>query len=180
MMTPANLSLKDEVQISYFVKAKKKKSSRICAAELIDISNVGLCMEISPTGSELYMESGGKLFLINKKVEIQIFCRSHSNNISVEAQVKWIKQNSESSKPSDEARIYVGVLFSSTDANQKRELAELIQLIRKDTVRCGECSTPVSADASLCYKCGARLVRKRTFLRSIINSVLSGTKKNDK
>lgn len=175
-----NTQFEDEVQVSYFVKTKKSKNPRLGSGRLLDISNVGLCMEISPTGSELYMESGGKLFLINKNIELQIFCRSYPNNISLEGTVKWIQREHRPDRPHEEGDIFVGVIFSFPDGNQRKYLAEFVELFRNDTGRCGECGAPVSVDAPLCYRCGARLVRKRTFLRNIINSILSGNKSSEK
>jgi hypothetical protein len=68
----------------------------------------------------------------------------------------------------------VGVLFSLTGADQRKNLAEFVRLFRHDTIQCSGCRSPVSVDAALCYKCGTRLVRKRTFFRNIINTILSG------
>ena len=175
MPTIEKQTFEEEVQISYFVKGKGK-ASRIGSGRLLDISNVGLCMEISPIGSELFMESGGNLFLLNRNIEIQIFCRSYSNNISVEGNVRWIKREDDLGKTEHEDGIFVGVIFSCTEGDQKRYIAEFVDLYRNDTIHCGECGVPVSVDSALCYKCGSRHVRKRAFLRDIINTIFSGSK----
>lgn len=169
-----------DVQISYFVKKWKGKPARICLARLLDISNAGLCMEISQFDSELYMESGGKLFLLNRNIDMQIFCRSHPNNVSIDGRVKWLQRKEESeSQPESQENddgVYVGVLFRFDDANQRRELASLVRLLKTDTANCRECNAPVSADAPLCYNCGSRLVRRRAFLRRILDNLLAGNK----
>ncbi len=168
---------KSEVQVSYFVKKHKGKPSRICLGSLLDISNAGLCMEISHLDSELYMESGGRIFLLNRNIDMQIFCRSHPNNVSIEGHVKWIQRedktgSSEMAEKVDSIR--VGVLFRFDDAGQRMELATLVSLLKTDTANCGKCNAPVSVDAPLCYNCGTRLVRRRAFLRKILDSLLSG------
>lgn len=166
----------DEVQISYFVKKPEGKSSRVCLAKLLDLSNVGLCMEISPLDSELYMESGGTLFLLNKTIEIQIYCRFYPTNVSVEGHVKWLQRKGKSDSPGTDGRILVGALFRFDGADQRRDLAELVGLLKNDTVNCRECNAPVSADAPLCYNCGARLTRRRAFLKKIFDNLLAGNK----
>jgi ribosomal protein L40E len=166
----------DEVQVSYFVKKRKGSPSRLCEAKLLDISNAGLCMEISPEDSEIYMESGGQVFLLNRSIDIQIFCRSHPNNVSVEGYVKWLQREEENEAGIDPGGIRVGVLFSFDNADQRWELAELVSLLKTDTTNCRECNAPVSADAPLCYNCGSKLVRRRAFLRKILDNLLAGDK----
>ncbi len=168
-----------EVQISYYVKKWKGKPARICLARLLDISNAGLCMEISQFDSELYMETGGKLFLLNRNIDMQIFCRSLPNNVSIDGRVKWIQHREESesqSESQDDDGIYIGVLFKFDGADQRRELASLVSLLKTDTANCRECNAPVSADAPLCYNCGSRLIRRRAFLRRIFDNLLAGNK----
>ena len=165
-----------EVQVSYFVKKNKGKPSCICLASLLDISNAGLCMEISRFDSELYMESGGRIFLLNRNIDMQIFCRSHPNNVSIEGHVKWIQLEDETKSPemAEEAGgIRVGVLFKFDDAGQRMELAALVSLLKTDTTNCRKCNSPVSVDTPLCYNCGTRLVQRRAFLRKILDSLLS-------
>ncbi len=168
--------LEKDVQVSYFAKKRDGKTSRIAYAELLDISNAGLCMEISPEDSELYMESRGQLFLLNRIIEIQMFCRSHPSNVSVEGRIKWIKRKEEDDVDGQDNGICVGVLFNFDDAHQRRDLAELVSLLKTDVMNCGDCNAPVSTEALLCYNCGARLVRKRAFFRKIINGLLAGNK----
>ncbi len=166
-----------DVQISYFVKKREGKPSRICLARLLDISNAGLCMEISQFDSELYMESGGRIFLLNRNVDMQIFCRSHPNNVSIEGRVKWIQHGDETDSPETMEggdSIRVGVLFRFDDTAQRLELANLVSLLKTNTTNCGECNAPVSVDAPLCYNCGSRLVRRRAFLRKILDNLLAG------
>ena len=168
--------LKDEVQLSYFAKRREKTLSHIAYAKLLDISNAGLCMEISPDDSQLYMETGGQLFLLNRTIELQIFCRSCTSNVSIEGHVKWIKQASESDALEENGGICVGVLFNFDNAEQRRDLAELIGLLKTDTISCGECGSPASAEAALCFNCGAKLVRRRAFFKKIINNLLASGK----
>jgi ribosomal protein L40E len=166
-----------EVQISYFVKKQGGKPSRICLANLLDISNAGLCMEISDLDSELYMESGGRIFLLNRNIDMQIFCRSYPDNVSIQGHVKWIQHEDETSSPQmgeESSSIRVGVLFRFDDAGQRLELANLVRLLKTDTTNCNECNAPVSVDAPLCYNCGSRLVRRRAFLRKILDNLLAG------
>ena len=166
--------LENEVQISYFVRKRHAKSARIGYATLMDISSAGLCMEISPLDSELYMETLGQLFLLNRNIDIQIFCRSHPSNVSIEGRVTWIKRREEADNREIDGGICVGVAFSFETAEQRRELANLVELLRGDTFNCAECGSPVSVNAGLCYRCGARLARKRTFFRKIIFGLLAG------
>jgi len=133
-------------------------------------------MEISSIGSELFMESGGNLFLLNRNIAIQIFCRSYPQNISIEGNVRWIKRESHMGKTGHEDGIFIGVIFSSAYGTQKKHIEEFVELFRNDTVRCAECRAPISVDAALCYKCGSRHVRKRAFLRDIINTLFSSSK----
>ncbi len=169
-------ALETEVQLSYFTRKRNEKPSRIGYAKLLDISNAGLCMEIPQDGPELYMESRDQLFLVNKTIDLQIFCRSCSANVSIEGRVKWIKWKEETVIPEENEGICVGVLFSFTNADQRRDLAELVSVLKTDTISCADCGAPVSSGAALCYNCGTRLVRKRAFLRKIIDNLLAGKK----
>lgn len=166
----------NEIQVSYFVKKSNGKVSRVCEASLVDLSNAGLCMEISASDSELYMESQGNLFLLNKNIDLQIFCRSYPSNLSIEGHVKWIQRKEESGSSDDDNGILIGVLFRFEGLDQRQELAEFVNLLRIDTVNCQECEAPVSADAALCYRCGNRLVRRRAFLKKILDNLLVGNK----
>jgi ribosomal protein L40E len=171
-----NRIYEDEVQISYFVNKHKSKPSRICDGKLLDISNAGLCMEISPEDSEIYMESGGQLFLLNRSIDIQIFCRSHPNNVSVKGYIKWLQREDKDEASAGVAGIRIGVLFNFDRTDQRFELAELVGLLKTDTTNCSECNAPVSVDAPLCYKCGSKLIRRRAFLRKILDNLLAGDK----
>ena len=167
----------DDVQLTYFVNKREGKASRIYEAKLLDISNSGLCMEISSNDSEIYMESGGQAFLLNRSIEMQIFCRSHPNNVSIEGQIKWLQQEKGRNTPySGLGVIRVGVLFSFARADQRFELAELVGLLKTDTTNCNECNTPVSVDAPLCYNCGSKLIQRRAFLRKLLDNLLAGDK----
>jgi hypothetical protein len=171
----ANMKLdENEVQVSYFVKKRGGKPSRVCVAKLLDISNVGLCMEISDEDSELYMETRGKLFLLNKTIEIQIFCRSYPTNVSLEANLKWIQRKDEPNFDEEGDEIFIGALFRFEDMGQRRDLAELVNLLKTDTVNCPECNAPVSIDAALCFNCGNRTERRRAFLKKIFDNLLIG------
>jgi len=166
----------NDIQLSYFVKKRKGSPSRVCSAKLLDISNTGLCMEISEHDSELYMESQGSLFLLNKNIEIQMFCRSYPTNISMEGQVKWLQRPKESDTPENEADIHAGILFCFDGTDQRIELANLVSLLKKEVIICRECGASVSGEVALCYSCGCRLVRKRAFFRKIIDNLIAGAK----
>jgi ribosomal protein L40E len=167
----------EEVQLSYFVKKQKGSPSRICEAKLLDISNAGLCMEIFPEDSEIHMESGGQVFLLNRSIDMQIFCRSHPNNVSVEGYVKWLQRQEENQSGNGSGGIRVGVLFNFQRSDQRWELAELVSLLKTNTTNCRECNAPVSSDAPLCYNCGSKLVQRRAFLRKILDNLLAGENK---
>lgn len=166
----------DEVQVTYFVNKSKGNPSRICEAKLLDISNTGLCMEIASDDSEIHMESGGQVFLLNRSIEIQIFCRSHPNNVSVEGHIKWIHREDKSGYGPNAGGIMIGVLFNFARSDQRFEVANLVGLLKTDTITCQQCNAPVSADAPLCYKCGSKLIRRRAFLRKILDNLLAGDK----
>jgi len=167
-------SLDNDVQVSYLIKRKKGKVSRIASGRLLDISEAGLCMEISPLDSDLFLESQGTLFALNKNVELQIFCRSHPNNISVEGCVKWFKRNKDIDESFNDGNVCVGVIFSFWERDHKQEVAELVRHLKNDTIHCNECNARVSAGSVLCYNCGSRPVRKRAFLRKMLFSIFNG------
>ncbi|UCD56211.1 MAG: hypothetical protein JSV16_10265 [Candidatus Hydrogenedentota bacterium] len=173
-VSPEKQTLENEIQLSYFVKRKGGKPPHVGVARLLDISGAGLCMEISLAGSELFMELQGSLFLLNKNVEMQIFCRSHPNNISIEGCIKWFRQNDEAGDSADGDKVCVGVIFLFEDPDQRKELAELVELLKNDMVRCSQCGAVVCTDAPLCYTCGARLVPKRAFFKKLIGGLLNG------
>ncbi len=167
------LALCDAVQASYFVKNKSRKPTRVGHARLIDISGAGLCMEISPLDSDLFMESQGKLFVINSDIQIQLFCRTHPDNLFVAGCIKWFKSKKEAGNTNDDGNIYVGIIFPADDRNQKRDIVELLRHLKKETTKCNQCDAVVSADAVICYNCGSKPTRKRTFLKKMIFSFLA-------
>ena len=172
-LTSDKSCLGDDVQLSYLIKRKRGKPSRIASASLLDISEAGLCMEISPLDSDLFLETHGTLFALNKNIEMQIFCRSHPNNVSVEGSVKWFKRNKEIDSSMDNGNVCVGVIFSFWERCHKEQVAELVRHLKNDSVRCGECNALISAAAFLCYNCGSKLTRKRTLLKKILFSLLN-------
>ena len=123
-LTSDTPSVGNEVHLSYFIRRKRGEASRIASARLLEISEAGLCMEISPLDSDLFLETGGTLFALNKNIEAQIFCRSHPNNVSVEGVVKWFKRNEEIDESMDGGNVCVGVIFSHRNSCQKQEIAE--------------------------------------------------------
>jgi hypothetical protein len=173
-LSPEKVALDNAVHLSYFVKRKKGKPSRVAFARLLDISHAGLCMEVSPVDSDLFMESGGTLFILKKNIEMQIFCRSHPNNVSVAATIKWFKKKEESIDSIDDGNVCAGVMFSLADADQRREISELVGLLKGGTACCRECNASVSGEAAFCYNCGAKIPRKRAFLKKMLNTLLAG------
>jgi len=164
-LTTPETSVDVEIRFSYFVKGKDGKPSRVGLARVLDISKTGLCMEISPLDSDLFMESVGDLPAPNREIELQIFCRSHPHNIFVEGSVRWFKQKKEIGHSSD-LDICAGVVFSIDDTAQKREMAELLRHLNSRDVRCRDCGMLVSVDGMICYECGARLSSRRDAIRS--------------
>lgn len=167
------LELDDEVQLSYFVSHKNRRSSRVGHARLVDISEAGLCMEISPYDSDLFLESQGKLFIMSTGVEMQIFCRSHVMNVSVTGSIRWFKRKKELGDFEDSENIFVGVMFPFSRSGQRREIVELVRHLKNDMIKCGECSATISADAFICYNCGSKVTRKRNLLRKMIVGFLN-------
>lgn len=176
----AELTLDSEIRFSYFVKGKDGKPSRVGLARVLDISHTGLCMEISPLDSDLFMESMEsfeKLPEPNRNIELQIFCRSHPNNIFLEGLVKWFKQKKEfdaCGKPSESLDICAGVMFTVHGAKKKKELREMIEHLQTPVISCSECGTPVSINGSFCYECGSRVISKREIVKNALFDVLAG------
>jgi len=173
-LTSDTPSVGNEVHLSYFIRRKRGEASRIASARLLEISEAGLCMEISPLDSDLFLETGGTLFALNKNIEAQIFCRSHPNNVSVEGVVKWFKRNEEIDESMDGGNVCVGVIFSHRNSCQKQEIAELVRHLKNDTIQCHECNARISADAFLCYNCGSKPIRKRALLKKILSGLFNG------
>ena len=169
------VDLEEEVQLSYFVKRKGGKPPRVAFGRLLEISASGLCMEISPLDSDLFMVSQNQLFAMNKFIEMQFFCRSHPKNISIQGRVEWFKRQNKTVQPLDGGGVCTGVIFSHTSSTQRREMAALVGHLRKNRAGCRKCKTVVSSNAVLCYNCGARLPRRRTFLRRAIDNLLSAS-----
>jgi ribosomal protein L40E len=167
------LALCDEVQLSYFVRSKERKTSRVAHARLIDISEAGLCMEISPLDSDIFMESQGHLFIVNGDVEMQLFCRSHPDNLFLVGGIKWFRRKKELDDSETDGKIYVGVLFSGDGRTQKKDIVELIRHLKTESTKCSECGARISTESVLCYNCGAKTVRKRTIFKKMIFSFLA-------
>ena len=172
-LSSEKLDLADEVQLSYFVNRKSQKPSRVGHAKLIDLSEAGLCMEISPYDSDLFLESQGKLFIMSTNLEMQIFCRSHTANVSVPGSIRWFKRKKELGEIEDAENIYVGVMFPFANINQKRIIVELVRHLKSEMGKCGECGATISIDAFICYNCGCKPVRKRNLLRKMISGFLN-------
>jgi hypothetical protein len=169
-----------EIRFSYFVKNKDGKPSRVGLARVLDISQTGLCMEISPSDSDLFMESFDELPEPNRNIELQIFCRSHPNNIFVEGSVRWFKQKKEvinSPQHPETLDICAGVVFSITDAKNRNELMEMLDHLEALAIHCRDCGTPVSANGSFCYECGQRLITKHDVMKNALFEVLAGDDK---
>ncbi|RJP71240.1 MAG: hypothetical protein C4532_07965 [Candidatus Abyssobacteria bacterium SURF_17] len=167
--------LRDEIHVSYFVKNRDRKAPRVAFASVIDITTSGLCMEISLIDSDLFMESGGTPFILTRDIEMQIFCRTHPINISVPGSIKWFKRKKDIGTFEDNGNMCVGVIFAFRSNEERKEVLELVRRFKCDTIRCSECGTTVSAEAALCYNCGARVIQKRAFLRKLIFSLLPQT-----
>ncbi len=167
------LALDDEAQLSYFVRKKTRKPPRVGYARLIDITEAGLCMEISPVDSDLFMESEKTTYILSKDIEVQIFCRSHPINVSVAGCIKWFKRKDEIHKAENSENIYIGLMFTFFDGAQRQEIAELVRHLKNDSVRCNACGASISADSVLCYSCGERQVRKRAFLKKMLFGFLA-------
>ena len=168
-------ALDSEISFSYFVKSRDGSPSRVGLAKVLDISETGLCMEISALDSDLFMESFTRAPVPNRNIELQIFCRSHPSNVFVEGTVRWFKQKKELgplSGSSGSFDICAGVVFSIDDAEKRVELSELIGHLDNPTVGCGECGTPVSVNGSFCYECGIRLITKHDAVRKALFEVL--------
>jgi ribosomal protein L40E len=163
----------DEVQLSYFVKHKNNKPSRIGHAKLVDISEGGLCMEISPYDSDLFLESQGRLFIMSKELELQIFCRSHPMNVSVTGSIRWFKRKKEMGEVQDSENIYVGVMFPFSNIEQKQEITRLVKHLKEHMVKCSECNAVVSSEASICYSCGSKPNRKKNIFKKMIGGFLT-------
>ncbi len=173
-MTSQKLGLDDEVLLSYFVKHKSRKHSRVGYAKLVDLCEAGLCMEISPYDSDLFLESQGKLFIMSTDVELQIFCRSHPMNVSVTGVIRWFKQKKELGEVNESENIYIGVMFPLASIEQKRAIVDLVRHLKSELIKCGQCGASISSDAFICYNCGSRPIRKRNIFRKTIISFLTG------
>jgi ribosomal protein L40E len=131
-------------------------------------------MEISPYDSDLFLESQGKLFIMNTDVEMQIFCRSHPMNVSVPGSIRWFKRKSEFGKCENSENIFVGVMFPFATPDQKKGIIDLVKHLKNAMSKCGECGATISAEAFICYNCGSRPLRKRNVLKKMIFSIFSG------
>jgi hypothetical protein len=167
---------KDELCFSYYVKTRNGRPSRVGFARVIDISESGLCMEISPFDSDLFVEWHDSQPGFNNDIELQIFCRSHPSNIFVEGSVKWFKQKSELVASSDRMHLCAGVVFILHDDEQKAQIAELLERTNSDTTRCSECEALVSVTTAFCYNCGAKLVTRRDIFKRIVRCLLENGK----
>lgn len=170
-----NPALCDVIQVSYFVKNNSRKANRVGQAKLVDISEAGLCMEISSLDSDLFMESQGKLFVINSELEMQLFCRTHPTNLFVAGSIEWFKRKKEvgDRKDEDDGNIYVGVIFPADDRDQKRDVVELLRRLKRETTKCNQCDAVVSASAAICYNCGSNPSSKKTIFKKMIFSFLA-------
>jgi hypothetical protein len=173
-LSNAKLELEDEAQLSYYVKHKSRRHSRVGHAKLLDLSEAGLCMEISPLDSDLFLESQGKLFIMSTDIELQIFCRSHPMNVWVSGSIRWFKRKSELGEFEGSENIYIGVMFPFASATQRGEIVDLVRHLKNDMSKCRGCGAIVSSDAFICYNCGERLTRKRSVLRKMIFGLLGG------
>lgn len=172
------LDMVDEVQLSYYVSHKSRKYSRVGHAKLIDLSEAGLCMEISPYDSDLFLESQGKLFIMSTEVELQIFCRSHPINVSVTGSIRWFKRKKEFGEVSESENIYVGIMFPFAMGKQRQLILNLVRHLKSEMTKCGECGATVSAEAFICYNCGSKPMRKRNILKKVIFGFLNGNSDN--
>lgn len=179
--------LEPGIRFSYFVKQKTGKPSRVGTAKVLDISEAGLCMEISPLDSDLFVESNAARPSFNRDIELQIYCRSHPRNIFLEGTVRWFKHKGDlslgsrphnqsaqnSANQSEALGICAGVVFSLDDPEKKREIEQLLGRIDSRVTSCRRCLSPVSAEGSFCYECGCRIISRREALRAVLNSVLA-------
>ena len=165
--------LRDELCFSYSIKKHHGKSSRAGFARVLDISQSGLCMEISPYDSDLFVEWNAGEPGFNKDIELQIFCRSHPSNVFVEGSVKWFKQKGEFVDSNDRLHICAGVIFSPRGDEQKQQISELLERLNKSTTPCEQCGEVISTDAAFCFNCGSKLPRRRDIFKKIISSFLS-------
>lgn len=166
-----------QMRFSYFVRDKEGRPSRVGLARVLDISQTGLCMEITPSDSDLFMESFEDLTEPNRNIELQIFCRSHPSNIFVEGSVKWFKQKKElldCAEHSKSLDICAGIVFTIDDTEKRRELMEMLDHLQTSATRCRDCGTPVSVNGSFCYDCGTRLMTKREIMKNALLEVLAG------
>lgn len=168
------LDLENELQLSFYVKNRKGKDSKVAFAKLLDISEAGLCMEISPLDSDLFMEVQDTLYILSKTIAIQLFCRSHDNNVSIEGEIKWFKRKSELYKSCKEFDICAGVLFSIHDSQGKKEVIELMRHLGGRSSNCHSCSSIISTQSAFCHSCGSRLAQKRSLLKNVIFGLLNG------
>lgn len=150
---------KDEVCFSYSVRKGNGGPLRAGFAKVRDISESGLCMEISPFDSDLFVEWYGGQPGFNRDIELQIFCRSHPCNVSVNGSVRWFKQKGGLLDSFDRLYLFAGVMFSIDSHEQKRELSELLKRLNNNTKRCRQCDASVSVDAAFCYDCGEILTQ---------------------
>ena len=88
--------------------------------------------------------------------------------------LKWFKKKEESIDSIDDGNVCAGVMFSLRDADQRREISELVGLLKGGTACCRECNASVSGEAAFCYNCGAKIPRKRAFLKKMLNTLLAG------
>lgn len=167
---------KDEVCFSYSVKKDNGGPLRAGFARVLDISESGLCMEISPFDSDLFVEWCGGQPGFNRDIELQIFCRSHPYNVSVDGSVRWFKQKGEFFNSSDRLYIFAGVMFSIDSDEQKEQISELLERLDNNTKRCGKCDASVSADAAFCYNCGKKLVRRCDVVRKMVACLVADRK----
>jgi hypothetical protein len=168
-----SVSLSEQILLSYYLRSKSQKTPRVGNARLIDISEAGLCMEISPLDSDLFLESQGTAFILSTEVEIQIFCRLHPINIAISGSIKWFKRKKDMEDMADDGNICLGVIFSFATVAQKKEMVELVRRLKNDTIQCSVCDSRVSANAVVCYNCGSKPIRKRTLLRKMLFSLLA-------
>jgi hypothetical protein len=134
-------------------------------------------MEISPSDSDLFMDSFEDLPEPNRDIELQIFCRSHPSNIFVEGSVRWFKQKKElanCAERSESLDICAGVVFEIDDTENKRDLIEMLDHLQTSAIHCRDCGMPVSVNGLFCYECGTRLITKREVMKSALLEVLSG------
>ena len=169
-------TIDSELRFSFFVKGSDGKPSRVGVARVLDISETGLCMEISPLDSDLFVEPFVGIPELNRDIELQIFCRSHPSNVFVNGSVRWFRQMKEVALPADSTErldICAGVVFSIDDPDKRREMGEMLGRLNNSTVRCAQCGAPVSANGMFCYDCGIRLITKRETVQNAIFDVLA-------